>query len=208
MKKSIARREAGHSVKPMPLRQQHKLMTKERIMEAGVRVFLERGYADATIDDIVAAASIGRATFYLHFKSKLEVMRALIRVVEQQNEVLIEELRDIARPNREALEAWIRQFVEHWLVEADRFLVGLQALASEPELSDELQGGIRMAIEIVTRLIRKERKLSPVEATLRAELLVYSLQQACRSLMSESSRYDVDLVVRVITEIWIANLGL
>ena len=177
-------------------------------MDAGVRVFLSRGYAEATIDDIVVAAAVGRATFYLHFKNKLEVMRELIRAIEQKNEALIEELRSISRPNRETLEAWIRRWVEHWTTDRDRFLVGSQALASEPELSAEFQGGRRMAIDIITKLLKRERKFSADEATLRAELLVFALQHACRSLVSEASKHDADLVVRVITDSWADSLRL
>lgn len=200
-------RKAGQRVgRQLPVRQQYKQMTSERVIDASVRVFLERGYADSTIDDIVAAAEVGRATFYLHFKSKLEVMRAIIQAKEEQNEALIKELRADRNPTPESLEGWLRRFVSHWSAEGDRFLVGLQALASEPELSGELEVGLRLTAETLAKILAKKRRLPPAETALRAELLVGALQQACRALVTSPQRYDVDLVVRVVAGIWIENL--
>lgn len=41
------------------------------IVAAAAKVFATKPYAQATIDDIIAAAAISRATFYAHFDSKL-----------------------------------------------------------------------------------------------------------------------------------------
>lgn len=202
------RRGAEPHEKPMSLREQQKLLTQARVLDAAVRVFLEHGYADSSIDDIVTAAAVGRATFYLHFKSKLEVMRTLIQAMERQNEELVEELCSYENPTREALESWLRRFVEHWFNDGDRFLVGLQALASEPELSGELDVGIRLATGALAKLLQQGQSLAAEEAQLRANLLVGALQQACRALVSDRQRYSVGLIVSVITEIWANNLGL
>ena len=206
MSEGPARTTEPRKGRQLPVRQQYKQMTRERVLDASVRVFLERGYADSTIDDIVAAAEVGRATFYLHFKSKLEVMRAIIKSREEQNEALIKELRSEHNPTPDSLETWLRRFVSHWATEGDRFLVGLQALASEPELTGELEAGLRLTAETLAKFLAKKRRLPAAETALRAELLVGALQQACRALVVSPGRYDVDLVVRVVAGIWVDNL--
>lgn len=45
-------------------------ITRARILEAMARVVAERGYAGATIGDVVRAASVSRRTFYEQFKDK------------------------------------------------------------------------------------------------------------------------------------------
>ncbi len=45
-------------------------ITRARILEAMARVVAERGYAGATIGDVVKAAGVSRRTFYEHFKDK------------------------------------------------------------------------------------------------------------------------------------------
>ncbi|MGY6201965.1 TetR/AcrR family transcriptional regulator [Paraburkholderia strydomiana] len=192
----------------MSLREQQKQITQARLLQAAIGVFMERGYADATVDDIVEAASVGRATFYLHYKSKLEVMRALIRTMERENEELIEEFRSYEQPTRESLESWLRRFVAHSVEEGDRFLVGLRALASEPELSGEFEAGIGLATGALSKLLIDNRVMAAAEAHLRATLLVGALQQACRTLVSEPDTCSAALVVRVISDIWASSLGL
>jgi len=39
-------------------------------MDAAERLFLEKGIATTSVDDIVAAADVAKGTFYLHFESK------------------------------------------------------------------------------------------------------------------------------------------
>jgi AcrR family transcriptional regulator len=47
------------------------------LLEAAEAVFVERGIAKATIDEITARAGVAKGTFYLYFSSKAEVVQAL-----------------------------------------------------------------------------------------------------------------------------------
>lgn len=51
--------------------------TLARITEAGISLFLKKGYAATTLDDIAAAAGISRRTFFYYFKSKDEILLSL-----------------------------------------------------------------------------------------------------------------------------------
>jgi len=50
--------------------------TERRILEAALEVFADRGPDAPAIDDFVQAAGIARGTFYYHFKSVAELLRA------------------------------------------------------------------------------------------------------------------------------------
>ena len=63
----------------LSLREEQKLFTRRRLLDAARRVFAARGYGASGIDDLVAAAGVGRATFYLHFANKSEVMAEVSR---------------------------------------------------------------------------------------------------------------------------------
>jgi AcrR family transcriptional regulator len=52
--------------------------TIDRLFTAAVDLFGERGYAGATIDDIVERAGIAKGTVYYHFRSKSELVSALL----------------------------------------------------------------------------------------------------------------------------------
>ncbi|GAA3597702.1 TetR family transcriptional regulator [Kineosporia mesophila] len=58
------------------VRESKKEATRARIAEAGLRLFLERGYGTTTLDDIAAAAGISRRTFFYYFRSKDDVLLA------------------------------------------------------------------------------------------------------------------------------------
>src|ERR1700720_2177211 len=51
--------------------------TMRRLLDAGMRVFADRGFHAARVDDIVRAARTSHGTFYLYFTSKDDLFRAL-----------------------------------------------------------------------------------------------------------------------------------
>jgi AcrR family transcriptional regulator len=51
--------------------------TMRKLFDAGMRVFAERGYHAARVDDIVRAARTSHGTFYLYFANKEDLLRAL-----------------------------------------------------------------------------------------------------------------------------------
>lgn len=50
---------------------------REELMDAAERLFLQKGIAATSVDDIVAAADVAKGTFYLHFDSKETLLLAL-----------------------------------------------------------------------------------------------------------------------------------
>ncbi len=58
--------------------------TIEAILRAFRELFLERGFADIRVVDIVERAGIGRSTFYEYFQSREDVLRDSVRAPLQQ----------------------------------------------------------------------------------------------------------------------------
>jgi TetR/AcrR family transcriptional repressor of nem operon len=57
----------------MPLSPEHKQKTRERILRSARRLFNRRGFAEVTIDEIMAEAGLTRGGFYKHFSAKEEL---------------------------------------------------------------------------------------------------------------------------------------
>lgn len=57
---------------------------KERIIDAAIDVFIEKGTEKATIADIVQDAGIAQGTFYLYFPTKLAVMPEIAKVLVEK----------------------------------------------------------------------------------------------------------------------------
>ncbi len=52
--------------------------TKDRIFKAAAKIFAQKGFDNASVDEIVLEAKTAKGTFYYHFKSKKELLFALI----------------------------------------------------------------------------------------------------------------------------------
>ncbi|HEY8337403.1 MAG TPA: TetR/AcrR family transcriptional regulator [Tardiphaga sp.] len=46
-------------------------------MDAGQRLFLEKGISGTSVDDVMADAGVAKGTFYLYFASKDELLKSL-----------------------------------------------------------------------------------------------------------------------------------
>ncbi|MGI9452097.1 MAG: TetR/AcrR family transcriptional regulator, partial [Geminicoccaceae bacterium] len=57
----------------MPYTQHHKRKTRSRIVESARILFNRHGFADVSIDQIMAEAGLTRGGFYNHFKNKEEL---------------------------------------------------------------------------------------------------------------------------------------
>jgi AcrR family transcriptional regulator len=52
---------------------------KGEILDAAEKLFIEKGYEAATINDILEAVQIAKGTFYYHFKSKEDVLDGIVK---------------------------------------------------------------------------------------------------------------------------------
>ncbi|EEX08634.1 transcriptional regulator, TetR family domain protein [Ruegeria lacuscaerulensis ITI-1157] len=52
---------------------------RERILDAAMACFLERGYHAATMQDVAGQAGLAKGTLYLYFQSKEEMLLALLQ---------------------------------------------------------------------------------------------------------------------------------
>ncbi len=62
----------------MPYTQEHKQATRRRILQSARRLFNRSGFADVSIDEVMAAAGLTRGGFYRHFADKEELYAAAV----------------------------------------------------------------------------------------------------------------------------------
>ncbi|OBJ59897.1 TetR/AcrR family transcriptional regulator [Mycobacterium asiaticum] len=94
--------------------------TRRDLVDAGRKLFVERGYFNTSVGDLVMKSGVGtRGAFYHHFKDKAELFRAVFEEVE--NDLT---LRSLAAPPRGA-DPWER---------LTRGMHGFLEAALEPEV--------------------------------------------------------------------------
>ena len=132
-----------------------------RILDAAHRLFLERGLAGASMEEIAGLARSGKPTIYARFPSKEELFTAVIMRNVDANIARFEGHVPIGATIEQRL-ASVGVTVLHWALASDT--VGLMRLGiSEarrfPELASSVHGMVReRGTEAVARLLRQAAK--------------------------------------------------
>jgi AcrR family transcriptional regulator len=185
------------------LRQEHKDMTRRRVVTAARQVFLEKGYTRATIEEITAAAGVGRATLYLHFDSKFALITAALEKLRTEGHAAGRRLVPVlASGDRPQLRAWVDE-VLHWYVRNRPMALAAQEAELSEEKPTELIRGYLEELEPWVRTWPAERR---EEARMRFELC--RLQMHHYMWGSSHTLFSEALPVDLFTEVWWTTLVL
>src|ERR1700753_3251487 len=90
--------------------------TRARIVEAAIEVFAEKGYARTTVDDIASRAGSTRATFYLHFRAKSEILTDLMARSEEHYHRIYQQLSAVVaeHPTLPGVRTWLSLAMSEW----------------------------------------------------------------------------------------------
>jgi AcrR family transcriptional regulator len=134
---------------------------RDDLLAAALRVFAERGYREAGVDEIAAAAGYSKGALYWHFSSKEELLLALIdeRIDARMREMVA--LLESAPPDQDMSVEASREFARRLTSERDAVLLEREywSLAiRDPELraryverERDLRGALARAIEARAR---------------------------------------------------------
>jgi AcrR family transcriptional regulator len=180
------------------LRQEHRDATRRRIIAAARRVFVKKGYARATIEEITASAGVSRATLYLHFDSKYALLTA---AAEKMRAEAIAGARQLAgvlvSDDLAALRGWVEWALGWYSHNRAMALAGEEAELSEDKPS-QIERTVLECLEPWVETWPLERR---TEARMRFELCRVQL----RTYMWGSSHSlfpHQELPVDLFTEIW------
>jgi AcrR family transcriptional regulator len=127
------------------LRERKKQRTRERIVEAAMSLFAERGYHATTIPDIAAAADVAPRTFFSYFPSKEAVV---FHDLDRDLDALASALRD-RLPGETAFDAlrrWIDTVFDRAMGNEDEALLR-KRLCREDEGLANFQAGILARVQ-------------------------------------------------------------
>lgn len=86
--------------------------TRQRILDTSAHLFVQRGFANVSVEEILGAAEIARSSFYRFFANREEVLTNIIRPVFEQG---IEELREIATDDpRQIIVSILDTYLDLW----------------------------------------------------------------------------------------------
>ncbi|MBV9996133.1 MAG: TetR/AcrR family transcriptional regulator [Caulobacteraceae bacterium] len=187
---------------PRPsVRDEQRLLTRNRIIAAARELFAERTYIAVSVDDIAAVAGVGRATFYLHFSGKEDVLRSLLAQDLERQSTLFGMLANMAEPSHEELKRWIERYFAGYRKRRDsvqlfNFIMGLDPryVALFGERRDEqieLLGERLPAFRLPPAGPEREARRVAIH------MLLYQLGQLAFNLAFPGSTLDHDAAVDV-----------
>jgi AcrR family transcriptional regulator len=154
-------------------------ITKKRLMEAAHDVFIEDGYHGTKVVDIIERAGCGHGTFYDYFKSKDDVLMAILSELifelnrlGESSRILMERL---AFDDYDAIHILLRGISDIFERHGDLNNVYIEAAIKSEMFSDIFDIFHRTFSEILERKIQEmkdEGKCEGIDARIASQILV------------------------------------
>lgn len=153
-----------------------KASPRDRLAQAAFELFDERGYEQATIDDITERAGLGRTTFFRHFRSKEDV-------IFPDHDRLLDQIRERLRTSGHgttlaAVADAVRLVLLHYLEEGDLARRRYALTSAVPALRDREIATVARYQRVFREFIAGSLADPAEPAPLRAELMAASVVAA------------------------------
>lgn len=199
------------------LREAQKERTRKLLLDAGLDLFVSKGYATTKVDDIASAVGTTRVTFYAHFPSKADLMKALLS--EQLNPALdrvpsavhgstARELVAVVEDgSSERIRTWLASTSQRWDTIRPYTTAAFGAAAVDPEIHAILDGWLNEAIGDIKDGLDRADRFPARTRQFRSVLAISELDYVARHWTPGHWGAGHDEMLDVLTESWIASIG-
>lgn len=176
------------------------------IITAARKVFAEKGYVAATVDEIAAVAALAKGTIYVYFESKEQIYNAVLENDLDALRTLTLEKIASANTLREKISAHINARFQYCEDRRDFFRIMYIESASSPALNKaKAREWLREPVRQLTVAIESAiaagqiRKWSPeILAWTIADLTTGALQRRLAEAPTTTARQDADFLIEFI----------
>jgi AcrR family transcriptional regulator len=195
------RREGG------TLRDEQRRRTRRTLADAALELFTEAGYASVTIDQIARRAGANRATFYLHYAGKADVVLELMSRLDDDIVAVYAAADALDDPAPEDVRAWLAGAIGFWERHRIYIEIGEQALGVEPRVGDSWLAAIERAVQAMPRHMSRFDGAERERARVRLVALMMELERLSYFLIVRGAQLGRDDVLDVLTEQWLPVLA-
>lgn len=132
------------------------LQKKKYILETARKVFMEKGYKNVTMKDIVEACDISRGGLYLYFNSTAEIFREVLHMEsEEADDVFSDSIREDATAT-EILALFLKEQKKELLSKKDNLAIATYEYyfgEDVPKKNNILKRQFDSAVKIIEKLI-------------------------------------------------------
>ena len=158
------------------------------ILEAARKVFADRGFHEATVDDIAEAAGVAKGTVYLYYQSKRDVYFAALKFgISQMYSSLLQEIKKVSTPE-EKLKALIAAKLVYFDENRDFFKIYYSELGNIPSahpggIDTEFKALYQEQARLVETIL-KEGARKKVIRSLRTEHAAFAISDIIRGVVT------------------------
>jgi AcrR family transcriptional regulator len=174
--------------------------TMAKLLDAGMKVFAEKGFHAARVDDIVRTARASHGTFYLYFSSKEDLLRALAVQCSEQIEGLATTLGAVTPDDAGWQE--LRRFLDDFLTTYARYGPVIRAWM-EDHVDDRQVNrlGVGAFTAIATALGQRMRAAGASGNEVSVAALMALLERFAYFRVSRSLDFDESVLLDTLTSV-------
>lgn len=170
--------------------------TKGKILEAALKVFADKGYHSASVEDIVSASNTSKGGFYFHFPSKQELFLALL---EEMGGILVEKIKEATLKGNDskakaklALEKGLHIFFKYKRLA--KFLL-IEAFVSGKDFEKKRREIYQSLEEIIKSVLDEAKKNGEIEESIDTEMVstlwIGAINQLVIKSLTSQERLDL-----------------
>jgi AcrR family transcriptional regulator len=197
----------AQSVKPIKTKKQVvSEFRQSEIIEAARKVFAEKGYIAATVDEIAALAALAKGTIYVYFDSKEQIYNAVLENDLDALRSLTLERIAAAETAKEKISAYVNARFKYCEERRDFFRIMYIEPSGSPVLSkakarEWLREPVRQLTAAIENAITKKQIHAWPAETLAwtvADLTSGALQRRLSDTPTTTARQDADFLIKFI----------
>lgn len=179
-------------------------MSRQRLVDAARELCAEGRFLSCAVSDIADKAELSRAGFYLHFKSKEDLLNA---VMSEQLDWYVNQHNTMTEKRAASIEGiigWLEQFVEGFR-SAGELLVQFWMASPTDEIVRLQQANRMKGVEALGHRVAALRMFRPDgsidrDRQRRVLLYTYQLEQACTNIAYSDDEADARATLRLLAE--------
>jgi len=180
-------------------RKTRQINQKDRILQAGEKIFARKGFHLATLEEIARDADLAKGTIYLHFLNKADLF---VSVIEKKLNILLKKIKEVVREEGPPVEK-IRKVTEihlRFLEQNKNFFKILHSLPGEhkremeKELTERVIKKNASYLGIIQKLIEegiKRKEIKPLNPRKLAVILVGMVHSLTINWISCNEKYSL-----------------
>ena len=137
--------------------------TRQQLLEAALRVIGRKGFAAATVDEIVREAGVSKGVAYYHFKNKESLVENIIAQEIATIESLLKDVVDREGDPMRALVSMLQTFAEHLFDHQDLArLLSTEIWRGGRAWSQQMRSGLQSVIDMVAQELQRGKEVGTI----------------------------------------------